>query len=199
MEFTCSMPSEFPKIPRFLAGVALFLLFATDVSHSQDCGARSIRQARKAALRRAGVAALRAIQEKNTEGVLSYVGHTGLAFGVDKSWLSRQELRNQFSKREGAYCLFFSTACIGEMGRFKGLEPDQFLSKWKISYVEWLGTNKTYATDTELLDDDGGVGCGGYFSANTKRETKGAPNSIELYFNFEEDRWWLVDTVNGVP
>jgi hypothetical protein len=85
------------------------------------------------------------------------------------------------------------------MGRFKGLEPDEFLSKWKISYVEWLGLNKTRTTDVELTDDGGASGCEGYFAANAGREMKNAPNEIELDFSYERGKWWLVGTVAGVP
>jgi hypothetical protein len=85
------------------------------------------------------------------------------------------------------------------MGRFKGLESDEFLSKWKISYIEWLRLNKTYSTYAELTDDGGSSGCSGHFAADAGRDLESAPRSIEFYFNFEAGKWWLVGTVDGVP
>jgi hypothetical protein len=180
---------------------AMFLLLVvSSIAHPQDyCGSGKLRQARTASLRQSGTAVLNTIAQKNTEGLAGYVGHSGLAFGVDKYWLSREELRTQFTRREGAYCLFFSSPCIPEMGRFRGLESDEFLSKWKISYIEWLKVNKTYITYAELTDDGGATGCFGNFTADAKREMKNAPNEIELDFYFENGRWWLVDTVDSVP
>jgi hypothetical protein len=188
------------KLFRVFRAPVLLLLVVSSIAHPQNyCGSGKLRQARTASLRQSGIAVLSTIAQKNTEGLLSYVGRNGLAFGVDKYWLSRQELQNQFTHREGAYCLFFSTECIPEMGRFKGLEPDEFLSKWKISYFEWLQLKKTYTTHVELTDDGGATGCSGDFTADAKRELKNAPNEIELNFYFENGKWWFVDTVDSVP
>ena len=177
----------------------LLLLVVCSIAHSQDCGSGELRQARTASLRRSGIAVLKTIEQKETEGLAGYVGHDGLAFGVDKYRLSQEELRTQFTNKEGAYCLFFSTACIPKMGRFKGLESDEILSKWKISYDDWLGINKTHSIYTDLTDDGGAEGCSGEFIVQTQNEMKNAPNDIELDFSFENGRWWLVDTVDSVP
>jgi hypothetical protein len=187
------------KLIRVFRTPVFLLLVVSSIAHPQDCGSGKLRQVRTASLRQSGIAVLNTIAQKNTEGLAGYVGRNGLAFGVDKHWFSREELRTQFTHREGAYCLFFSTACIPEMGRFKGLESDEILSKWKISYIEWLKLNRTYTTYAELTDDGGATGCSGYFTADAKREMKNAPNEIELDFYFENGRWWFVDTVDSVP
>jgi hypothetical protein len=185
---------------RVFRTAVFLLLVVSSIAHPQDyCGSGKLRQARTASLRQSGIAVLNAIAQKNTEGLAGYVGRNGLAFGVDKYRLSRDELRTQFTHREGAYCLFFSTACIPEMGRFKGLESDEILSKWKISYIEWLQLNRAYTTYAELTDDGGATGCSGNFTANAGREMKNAPSEIELDFYFEDGKWWFVDTVDSVP
>lgn len=178
----------------------LLLLALAGVARSQDCGSGKLRQARTDSLRQSGIAVLNAIAQKNTERLFSYVDSSGIAFGPDKTPLSRQDLRNQFARKKGAYCLFFSTACIPDMGRFKGLEPDPYLSTWKISYLEWLGINKTYTTSASVMDDIEGIsGCDGEFHAQARSEMKNAPNDIELDFNFYKGRWWLSYTVAGPP
>lgn len=177
----------------------MLLLLAGSVCHPQACGNRNARELRQASLRRAGVAVLNAIAQKNVEEFLNYVGSDGIAFGIDKPQVSKEELRIQFEHKQGAYCLFFSTECITAMSHFKGLEPDEFLSKWKISYLEWLNLNRSHSLDVELEDDDGLSGCRGYFSAEAGRELESAPSSIELDFAFHKGRWLLVDTVAGAP
>jgi len=193
VEFTCR--NSF----RILRKVTVLFCIVVGVCHAQDCGNGNIRQVREASLRRAGMVVLNAIKQKNTDGLLSYVGRHGVGFGPDKTRLSRNDLRSQFTRKEGAYCLFFSTACIPYMGRFKGLEPDSILSEWKISYIDWLGISKTYATYADLTDDAGSSGCSGYFSASAQAKMKNAPDNIELDFSFENGRWWLVDTVASAP
>ena len=193
--FFCDVRKRSPV----LMGAMFLLLVVGGVAHSQACGSGKSRQARTASLRQSGIAVLKAIAQKNTEGLLGYVDSSGIAFGPDKTTLSRADLRNQFTQREGAYCLFFSTACIPKMGRFKGLESDEFLSRWKISYFEWLILNKSHSIDVELEDDDGIRGCRGYFNADAGREMENAPSSIEFDFTFYKGRWWLVGTVAGVP
>jgi hypothetical protein len=176
------------------------LLVVSRIAHSQDCGSGKLRQARTASLRQSGIAVLSTITQKNTEGLLGYVGRYGIGFGPDKPRLSLENLRNQFTHEKGAYCLFFLTACIPDMGRFKGLEPDPMLSRWKISYFEWLGLNKTYTVRASVLDDIEGInGCAGEFHAQARRAMKTAPDNIELDFSFEMGKWWLVDTVDSVP
>lgn len=188
------------KFPQFFTAVTLLLTVMTSAAHSQDCGSGELRQARTASLRQSGIAVLNAIAQKDTERLFSYIDSSGIAFGPDKTPLPRQDLRNQFARRRGAYCLFFSTACIPDMGRLKGLEPDEILSKWKISYFEWLGLNKTYTTRASVLDDIEGIsGCDGEFHAQARREMKNAPDDIELDFNFYKGRWWISYTVAGAP
>jgi hypothetical protein len=198
MKGDCSM--AFSEVSRTVKGLAILLMIAPSVAYTQAaCGSGALRKANRESLRQSGIAVLKSIEQKNAHGLLSFVSHYGLGFGVDKPRLSREELRDQFAGKDGAYCLFFFTACIEDMGRFKGLEPDEFLSRWKISYVEWLRLNRSYSVDAELEDDDGGSGCGGYFSAGAGKEMRNAPDSIELYFSLENDRWRLVGTVAGVP
>jgi len=188
------------KFSCFFTTVTLLLTVMTSTAHSQDCGTGKLRQARTDSLRQSGIAVLNAIAQKNTEGLLHYVDSAGIALGPDKTPLSQVDLRNQFTRKNGAYCLFFSTACIPEMGRINGLEPDEILSKWKISYFEWLRLNKTYTTRASVLDDIEGIGgCDGEFHAQARREMKNAPDDIELDFNFYKGRWWLSYTVNGPP
>jgi hypothetical protein len=178
----------------------LLLVIVSSVCRSQDCGSGNVRQARLASLRRSGIAVLKAIEQKDSETLLRYISPGGIGFGPDKPPIMRKDLRRQFAHREGAYCLFFSTGCIANMGGFKGLEPDPILSRWKISYFEWLGLNKTYTIRAGLLDNVVGIeGCAGEFHAQVQTEMKNAPNDIELDFTSYKGRWWLVDTVDSVP
>jgi len=191
----------FGSLKRFrtLRGAIFLFLIVGSVCHSQNCGTGDVRQDRENSLRRSGIAFLDSISRKDMKTLLGDVSDRGLVFGVDKTRLSRDELRNQFMRHVGAYCLFFSTACISHMGNFKGLEPDEFLSQWKISYFDWLALNKSHTTRAGLSDDAGVEGCEGNFYAEAQAGVKSAPNQIELYFYFEKGRWWLVGTVAGVP
>ena len=192
-------PFTFNLVCRITAKVVCLLLFAPAFANAQSCGTGTARQARTASLRRAGVAILNAIKKKDTEGFLSYVESGGIIFGPDKLPISRRELRRQFAHKEGAYCLFFSTECIPNMGRFKGLEPYPELSEWKISYLDWLDANKTYSIFVDLADDAGIRGCNGNFYAESQREMANAPKDIELDFYYKEGRWRFFVTVEGVP
>ncbi len=195
----CSSPFSCNIVYQVAAKAVLISLFALTFAHAQSCGVGTAREARNVSLRRAGTAVLSAIEQKDTEGLLRYVDSSGMAFGPDKTPLSHEDLRHQFAHREGAYCLFFSTECIPNMDRFKGLEPYPALSKWKISYFDWLSANKTYTIFADLSDDAGVGGCAGAFYAETQQEMKNAPNDIELDFTFYKGRWWLAYTVEGVP
>ena len=189
----------FSEVSRTVKGLAILLLIASSVAHAQRCGVGAARQVKAASLRRAGMAVLSTIRQKHPEMLLRHVESSGVVFGPDKTPLARAELRIQFAHKEGAYCLFFSTQCIPDMGRFKGLEPYPALSEWKISYVDWLEANKTYSVSADLTDDAGINWCNGEFYSGTREQMKNAPNDIELDFTLYRGRWWLVATVDGVP
>ncbi len=190
---------RFVPVCGFATKVVCLLLVASVLAHTQRCGVGAERQASAESLRQAGIAVLNAIQQKNSEALFRYVEPGGIVFGPDKAPISRIKLQNQFARKQGAYCLFFSAQCIAKMGRFKGLELYPALSQWKISYSDWLEANKTYSVSADLTDDAGIDWCNGEVYAETQEQMKNAPDNIELDFSLYKGRWWLVATVETVP
>jgi len=135
-----------------------------------------------------------AIEHKNIAGFMRYVRSLGVGFGVDQAPLSYEEIDRQLKMKKGIYCLIFSTPCIATNDPEKGFRADVELSKWKISYAEWLGLNKPYLTEIELRDDDGSDACGGAFTVHGRADIKTAPKDLELVFIFENGRWMLTNT-----
>jgi hypothetical protein len=145
-------------------------------------------------LQRTGIAVANAIQKRDNAAFLRFVSHWGVGFGMDKVPLSYHDIQLQIKKKEGVYCLLFSTSCIATSDPANGFRGDEELSEWRVSYAEWLGVNQPFSTEAELKDDDGSGVCGGFFRINARVEMKGAPNFIEFTFAFENGRWIFTNT-----
>jgi len=180
------------RIRLLVAG--LFMLLAPVTTFATDCGRGSLRESRKVSLHRAGISVVMAIEHRNIAGFMRYVRPPGVGFGVDQGPLSVEEIGRQLKLKEGIYCLLFSTPCIATSDPTKGFRVDEELSKWKISYAEWLELNKPYMTEIELEDDDPSNVCGGVFTVHGRADIKTAPKDLELVFIFENGRWMLTNT-----
>jgi hypothetical protein len=180
----------------FVVGVVLVVLLAPVVTFAVDCGRGNLRESRKVSLHRTGISVVMAIEHRDIAGFMRYVRHQGVGFGVDQGPLSVEEIGRQLKMKEGIYCLLFSTPCIATSDPTKGFRVDEELSKWKISYAEWLALNKPYMTEIELEDDDPSEVCGGVFTVHGRANIKTAPKDFELVFIFENGRWMLTNTPN---
>ena len=104
-----------------------------------------------------------------------------------------KEIDQEMSRKEGIYCLLFSTRCIGNIRYPRSFVSDQVLFKWKISYSEWLSRNKPFKIDVNLLDD-GGARCRGLVVVNARTRPASAPDHLELEFIYDKGRWSLINT-----
>lgn len=180
---------------RFVVASAWLLMLLTPaVTFATDCGRGSLRESKKVSLHRAGMSVVMAIEHRNIASFMRYVRPPGVGFGVDHGPLSVEEIDRQLKMKEGIYCLMFSTPCIATSDSTKGFRVDVELSKWKISYAEWLALNKPYMTEIELEDDDPSEVCGGVFIVHGRADIKTAPKDLELVFIFENGRWMLTNT-----
>ncbi len=159
------------------------------------CGEGSKEQdAKKVLLIQTANRLLRVIKKKDIVGFVGLLSRRGAGFGVDQPFQSVGQIKNQLEKREGVYCLLFSTQCISTSNYALLFSTDPVLSKWKISYSEWLNTSQWLAIEGELLDAPNGDFCGGLVTAHRREGSKNAPDVIELEFIFENGRWRLANT-----
>ena len=192
--------SHFTRVARFriirtnVVVVAVLMVLVSAVANAADCGKGNLRKSREVSLRRTGISVANAIEQRNSAAFLRYVSPLGVGFGVDGVWLYIDDIQRQIKRKEGVYCLLFSTSCIATSDPKNGFKSNEELSKWRISYAEWLGINRPYSTEVELEDDDGSGVCGGAFTVYGRAKVKDTPDSLKLEFIFENGRWMFANT-----
>jgi hypothetical protein len=157
------------------------------VAQGNVCGDTQVQAARQKSLRRIAAGVLKAIADGDVQAFIGFVSQRGMAFGVDKPPVPKEELVRELGSHSGVYCLLFSTACMSTDPGRGVWESDPFLSRFHRSYREWLSTHRSYTMNVELLTDS--ALCGGLVMLNPRSAVR-----IELQFVYEGATWKLVNT-----
>lgn len=178
----------------FRVGVALLIAWMPTSALAGDCGQGNLLNSRKLTLGRTTNSVLKAIEKRDIAVLKRYFDPRGVGFGVDQAPLTINEIEQEFSMRRGVYCLLFSTPCISSTVSSASFRTDSVLSKWTISYSEWLNQNEPYSAEVELSESDGSEMCGGLVTVRGRIEMKTAPKVLELQFVYANGKWLLSNT-----
>jgi len=179
---------------RFRVGIAMLIYLLPTIAAAKDCGTGSRRKSLEVSLNKTAMSLLNAIEQRNIAEFMSYISPRGVGFGVDQDSTYSQEIMHQIKMKKDIYCLLFSTPCIATSDPAKGFRSDIELSKWKISYAEWLRKNTPLSTEVELVDNDGSDACGGSVTVHRRVGSDDSPEELGLAFLLDHGRWVFTNT-----
>jgi hypothetical protein len=189
VKFNCSIKSI-----RNIVGIWIMVTgsISTMCAQAADvtvCGTEAQEKQKEISLRATAMEVLRTIRLKDSEAFAGHIYKDGMGIGGDVAFTPLSEIKAQFRRRQGIYCLLFSTPCLAS-AKFPNDPADGVdLSKWKISYSEWLILNHPSKVEIEMIDTGGVEICGGDVYVRGRRKLKSAPDSLELGFTYMNGKW----------
>lgn len=137
-----------------------------------------------------------AVVRADTQSVLKSLSNSGLMIG-DNAPTPVADVRRQFSKRTGLYCLFFDSACMAEPSNNASWSSDNVLKKLPVSFREWLKGAGTPKLEVDFLDAPVTKYC--IASVFVFPERSAVPANIEFAFVYTHGSWSLAQIGEIAP
>lgn len=173
--------------------IAILLSSSIEPLHSQEnagCGDKLEQNRRETQLRATTTELTDVIAKENGPGLLKFVGKPG--FYVWGGLLSPRDIRDEISRKDGIYCLFFSTACLASAKFPNGAYVNS--AKWAISYSDWLKKYSPTKTEIEMFYGGADDPCTANVAVRSLSNTKPDQLTFEIGFDYRDGSWQLRST-----